>query len=232
MPPFWLFSIVTEVPCKNLKFKEKDLDILLKFLADRSYIEGFQPSQADVVVFNAMAGAPPANLNNALRWYNHIKSYGSEKSSLPGVGKPLDSYGPAGGVSAPATADDDEDDIFGSDDDDDESEDEATKAKLAAYHAKKAGKKVIIAKSSLLLDVKPWDDETDMAAMEKCVRSIEMDGLLWGAAKLVPIGYGIRKLQINAVIEDDKVSTDDLEEKIVAFEEHIQSMDIAAFNKI
>ena len=41
----------------------------------------------------------------------------------------------------------------------------------------------LIAKSSLLLDVKPWDDETDMVALEKCVRSIEADGLLWGACK-------------------------------------------------
>jgi translation elongation factor EF-1beta len=54
--------------------------------------------------------------------------------------------------------------------------------------------------------VKPWDDETDMAELEKCVRSIEMDGLLWGASKLVPVGYGIKKLQIATVIEDDKVS--------------------------
>ena len=28
------------------------------------------------------------------------------------------------------------------------------------------------------------------------VKSIEMDGLLWGASKLVPIGYGIKKLQV------------------------------------
>jgi len=49
---------------------------------------------------------------------------------------------------------------------------------------------------------------------------------------LVPVGYGIKKLQISCVIEDDKVSTDDLEEKIVAFEDFIQSMDIAAFNKV
>ena len=39
----------------------------------------------------------------------------------------------------------------------------------------------VIAKSSLLIDVKPWDDETDMKELEKCVRTIEMDGLLWGA---------------------------------------------------
>ena len=42
----------------------------------------------------------------------------------------------------------------------------------------------MIAKSSLLIDVKPWDDETDMKEMEKHVRTIEMDGLLWGACKL------------------------------------------------
>ena len=40
---------------------------------------------------------------------------------------------------------------------------------------------VLIAKSNIVLDVKPWDDETDMVELEKCVRSIEMDGLLWGA---------------------------------------------------
>lgn len=38
-------------------------------------------------------------------------------------------------------------------------------------------------------------------------------------AKLVPIGYGIKKLQINCVIEDDKISTDFLEEEITAIED-------------
>merc|ERR1712202_33529 len=62
----------------------------------------------------------------------------------------------------------------------------------------------VAAKSSILLDVKPWDDETNMAEVESNVRTIECDGLLWGASKLVPIGYGIKKLQISCVIEDDK----------------------------
>jgi translation elongation factor EF-1beta len=44
--------------------------------------------------------------------------------------------------------------------------------------------------------------------------------------------YGIKKLQITCVIEDDKISMDDLEENIVAFEDFVQSMDIVAFNKI
>lgn len=36
-------------------------------------------------------------------------------------------------------------------------------------------------KSSVLMDVKPWDDETDMKKLEEAVRSVEMPGLLWGA---------------------------------------------------
>uniref|UniRef100_A0A8C2JWD2 Translation elongation factor EF1B beta/delta subunit guanine nucleotide exchange domain-containing protein n=1 Tax=Cyprinus carpio TaxID=7962 RepID=A0A8C2JWD2_CYPCA len=35
-------------------------------------------------------------------------------------------------------------------------------------------------------------------------------------AKLLPVGYGIRKLQIACVVEDDKVGTDQLEELITA----------------
>lgn len=71
-----------------------------------------------------------------------------------------------------------------------------------------------------------------MNEMERLVRSIEADGLLWGASKFVPLAYGIKKLQITCVIEDDKISTDFLEEEITKFEDHIQSMDVAAFNKI
>ena len=63
----------------------------------------------------------------------------------------------------------------------------------------------MIAKSSVLLDVKPWDDETDMKELESSVRSIAMDGLVWGTSKLVPVAFGVKKLQIQCVVEDDKV---------------------------
>ncbi|XP_076546261.1 uncharacterized protein LOC117607032 isoform X3 [Osmia lignaria lignaria] len=131
-------------------------------------------------------------------------------------------------------ADDDEDvDLFGSDS---EAKDaEAAKIReerLAAYAAKKSKKPALIAKSNIILDVKPWDDETDMKAMETKVRKIECDGLLWGAAKLVPLAFGIHKLQISCVVEDDKVSVDWLTEKIQEIEDFVQSVDIAAFNKV
>ncbi|MCJ8750016.1 hypothetical protein PDJAM_G00194120 [Pangasius djambal] len=135
----------------------------------------------------------------------------------------------------PAPAEDEEDDdidLFGSDDEVDEEAERLKEQRLQEYAAKKAKKPALIAKSSILLDVKPWDDETDMAKMEECVRSIQVDGLLWGASKLVPVGYGIKKLQINCVVEDDKVGTDLLEEKITKFEDYVQSVDVAAFNKI
>ncbi|KAM8849177.1 eukaryotic translation elongation factor 1 delta a (guanine nucleotide exchange protein) isoform 7-T7 [Spinachia spinachia] len=128
---------------------------------------------------------------------------------------------------------DDEDsdiDLFGSDDD--EEAERIKQERLDAYAAKKSKKPALIAKSSILLDVKPWDDETDMGKLEECVRSVQMDGLLWGASKLVPVGYGIKKLQINCVVEDDKVGTDILEEELTKFEDYIQSIDVAAFNKI
>ncbi|KPP80335.1 elongation factor 1-beta-like [Scleropages formosus] len=212
------------------------LKVLNDFLADKSYIEGYVPSQADVVVFDALSGAPPVDLCHALRWYNHIKSYQAEKSSLPGVKKALGQYGPAGvedTTSADSKDDDDDIDLFGSDDEEESEEAKRLKEeRLAAYNAKKAKKPTVIAKSSILLDVKPWDDETDMAKMEECVRSIQMDGLLWGSSKLVPVGYGIKKLQIQCVVEDDKVGVDQLEEQITAFEDYVQSMDVAAFNKI
>merc|ERR1712098_950092 len=156
------------------------LKALNEFLADRSYIEGFVPSQADVAVYDAVAKAPAASLAHALRWFNNISSYSSQKGSLPGVKKPVTSYGPAGGNAA--AADDDDDDDF------DDEDLKAIKAKrLEDYAARKSKKPVLIAKSNIILDVKPWDDETDMAEMEKNVRSIEKDGLLWGAAKLVPV---------------------------------------------
>ena len=40
-------------------------------------------------------------------------------------------------------------------------------------------------KSSVLMDVKPWDDETDMKMLEEAVRNVKMEGLLWGACMIL-----------------------------------------------
>ena len=71
-----------------------------------------------------------------------------------------------------------------------------------------------------------------MDAMLKQIKTIEKEGLVWGANKLVPVGYGINKLQVMCVVEDDKVSIDELCEQITDFEDYVQSVDIAAMSKI
>lgn len=71
-----------------------------------------------------------------------------------------------------------------------------------------------------------------MAELEAAVRAIEKDGLVWGASKLVPLGYGIKKLQIVMVVEDEKISTTELEEEIQELEDYVQSTDIASMQKI
>merc|ERR1719481_2498100 len=111
---------------------------------------------------------------------------------------------------APAAAAEDDEgddvDLFGSDDEEESEEKKRiTEERLKAYAEKKSKKPALIAKTSVLFDVKPWDDETDMDEMLKSCKTIEMDGLLWGASKLVPIGHGIKKLQLMAVVEDAKV---------------------------
>ncbi|XP_053684058.1 probable elongation factor 1-beta [Sabethes cyaneus] len=219
----------------------KGLEELNNFLADHSYIEGYVPSKADLSVFDALGKAPAGNNVHAQRWYRHIASFSAQEraawggQALPQVAGAKPTVTAAAPAAAAAAADDDDDDVdlFGSEDEEETAEAARLKEeRLAAYNAKKSKKPALIAKSSIILDVKPWDDETDMAVMESSVRSIEMDGLLWGAAKLVPVGYGIKKLQICCVIEDDKVSVDELQEKIQDFEDFVQSVDIAAFNKI
>ncbi|MCV4795971.1 hypothetical protein OFB84_29020, partial [Escherichia coli] len=83
----------------------------------------------------------------------------------------------------PTPAEDDEDndiDLFGSDEEEEDKEAARLREeRLRQYAEKKAKKPTLVAKSSILLDVKPWDDETDMAQLETCVRSIQLDGLVW-----------------------------------------------------
>lgn len=53
--------------------------------------------------------------------------------------------------------------------------------------------------------------------------------MLYVSAKLVPLAYGIRKLQISCVVEDDKVSVDDLQEQIEALEDYVSNWRMCMF---
>ncbi|KAI8993391.1 hypothetical protein BDB01DRAFT_847281 [Pilobolus umbonatus] len=194
--------------------------ILNSYFENVSYVKGVEASDADTKVFDALKEAPSSEtFPHLARWYSHIAAVKGLAAKTP----------------APAAAeeeDEDDIDLFGSDEEEDAEAEKLKAQRVAEYNAKKANKPKTIAKTTITLDIKPWDDETDMEELTKAVKAISMDGLLWGGSQLVAIGYGIKKLQINCVVEDDKVSMDDLNDKITELEDYVQSVDVAAMQKI
>ncbi|CAK9268680.1 unnamed protein product [Sphagnum jensenii] len=217
---------------------QQGLKQLDEYLLTRSYITGYEGSRDDLAVYAALKHLPvPAEFVNISRWHSHIAALIGPSFCGAAVGVHIESEAAASAVPtssrdlAPAAADDDDLDLFG-----EETEEEAAAAAEREASKKAAGaKKKESGKSSVLLDVKPWDDETDMKKLEECVRSVSMQGLFWGASKLVQVVAGIKKLQIMMTIVDDEVSVDNLIEDYLTSEpnnEYIQSCDIVAFNKI
>ncbi|KAJ6676503.1 RIPENING REGULATED PROTEIN DDTFR10-LIKE [Salix viminalis] len=196
------------------------------FLLSRSYISGYQASKDDLTVYSALSSAPSAEYVNVSRWFSHIDALlrisGVEsegcgvvvKGSAP-ITEEAIATPPSTETKAAAAEDDDDDDVdlFG-----EETEEEKKAAEERAAAVKASTKKKESGKSSVLMDVKPWDDETDMKKLEEAVRSVQMEGLLWGASKLVPVGYGIKKMTIMLTIVDDLVSVDTLIEERLTVE--------------
>jgi len=211
------------------------LKALEAHLAGKTYVSGDAISKDDIKVFAAVPSKPGAEFPNAARWYETVAAAVASRFPGKGVGVNLPGAGSAPAAAAPAAEvakdddDDDDLDLFG-----DETE-EDKKAADERVAAKASAKKKESGKSSVLMDVKPWDDETDMKKLEEAVRSVQMEGLTWGASKLVPVGYGIKKMTIMLTIVDDLVSVDSLIEDHLTeapINEYVQSCDIVAFNKI
>eukprot|EP00005_Dracoamoeba_jomungandri_P002815 CAMPEP_0174250900 /NCGR_PEP_ID=MMETSP0439-20130205/915_1 /TAXON_ID=0 /ORGANISM="Stereomyxa ramosa, Strain Chinc5" /LENGTH=222 /DNA_ID=CAMNT_0015331083 /DNA_START=48 /DNA_END=716 /DNA_ORIENTATION=- len=203
------------------------------FLANKSYLggDGWLPSSVDTETFDEMVKivgeeGPDKKFVHAKRWFDHIASYSEEERAAWGSCEEA-KEAPAKEEAANEEEEDDDDDLdlFG---EIDEEELEAQKKERAAKSAKPAK----VTKSNVIFDIKPWGLDTDLEAMERDVRAITMDGLVWSVSKLVDIAFGVKKLQITCVIEDEKVSTETLEEAITNLEDYVQSVDIAAFVKV
>merc|ERR1712156_63757 len=185
-----------------------------------------------------------AQLQAALARLDQLEAAG--KSAAAPAAAPVAAVCPAKKEEPAKKAESEDDDDCSDFDFDSESEDEEEKAaaealkakRVAEYNARKAEKAakkgVVAAKSMITLDVKPFDDETDLDALALKIKAeIAMDGLVWGQKhEKKPLAFGIFKLVITAVVEDEKVSTDDLTEKIEEYDDEVQSVDIAAFNKL
>lgn len=194
------------------------------FLRCLTNITSTAATQADVAAYKAFQKEFP----QFSRWFNHIASFTEEFADLPAGKAPAAAPAAASGAAA-----DDDVDLFGSSDEEvDEEAEKLKQQRLAEYAAKKAAKgPKPVAKSIVTLDVKPWDDETNLDELLANVKAHEIEGLVWGAHQWIPVGFGIKKLQINLVVEDS-VSLEDLQASIEEDEDHVQSTDIAAMQKL
>ncbi|CAL5071308.1 unnamed protein product [Urochloa decumbens] len=162
------------------------LKALETHLAGKTYVSGDAISKDDVKVFAAVLSKPGAEFPNAARWYETVSAALASRFPGKAVGVNLPGAGsaPAAPVAEAAKDDDDDDlDLFG-----DETEDDKKAAEERAA-AKASAKKKESGKSSVLMDVKPWDDETDMKKLEEAVRSVQMEGLTWGASCACRLWY-------------------------------------------
>lgn len=88
-------------------------------------------------------------------------------------------------------------------------------------------------KSILNFDIKVWETETDLDILAKKILNVELDGMVWQEDyHIIPIAFSICKLNMSCIIEDDKVTSDDviyyLQE---SFEDEIQNIDIYSLSK-
>jgi elongation factor 1-delta len=136
--------------------------------AEKAYFEKLSGAKVDgLVAQSSEVDMALASKLSALELEN--KTLKKDTDSLKALIKSLESRvaalegGKPGAKAAPAPADDDDEDVdlFGSDDDEEEEDAEkarVTAERLKAYAEKKSKKPALIAKTSVLLDIKPWDE--------------------------------------------------------------------------
>eukprot|EP00515_Schizochytrium_aggregatum_P000404 CAMPEP_0202043862 /NCGR_PEP_ID=MMETSP0962-20130828/31418_1 /ASSEMBLY_ACC=CAM_ASM_000488 /TAXON_ID=4773 /ORGANISM="Schizochytrium aggregatum, Strain ATCC28209" /LENGTH=334 /DNA_ID=CAMNT_0048608365 /DNA_START=72 /DNA_END=1076 /DNA_ORIENTATION=- len=141
---------------------------------------------------------------------------------------------------APAAAEEDDialddDDLFGEETEEDIAARKALDEKMAAEKAARKAGKGKGERSLIVLEIKPFDAETDLELIAKNVKTIEHEGIQnWGLEhKFIPIAFGVKKLAISAVVYDDYMDVDKLSELINELhEDDIQSIDVQAMSKV
>ena len=130
----------------------------------------------------------------------------------------------------------DEDDLFGDETEEDKKVKEEAHKKREEEKKEdgKKKKKVEVQKSLVLIDVKVYSPEQDYDALaEKILKNVKRDGLVWKTEyKLAEVAFGVKKIVMGMVVEDEKVSVDDIIDELTSWADEIQSVDIVAFNKL
>ena len=204
--------------------------------AENNFFGGDDPSSEDNENYKQLEGVePPAKHLNLWGWFLIMNMFTEEVRNSWSAPKGDKKGGKKAEKKEDKKEEEDEDDfdaMF-----EETEEDKAAKAS-AAEKTKKAQQdaksKGPVEKSIILFEVKPWEAEADLDELAQKILTIEKEGLTWKEqTKKEPIGYGIYKLIVGCVVEDAKVSVDDLTDKIETdYEDYVQSVDILSFNKV
>lgn len=246
---------------KLMEDVNKFLGFVEKHCGEKKFLVGDHLSIADLslassvsVVFGVMFGeGQRKKYSNVLNWYTSVVNANKEvgPAELPKEAHESFRGGKKGGEKAEKTEkadkpkegkdgkgkkeetkeakkEESDDDLFG------EKETTTAPAPVAKPVPKKDEKKKEkpVAKSIVVFDVKVYEETTDLNKLFEKIKQITMDGLVWnGEPKIIPVAFGMNKLQVGCVVEDLKVSTEDIFEQIEGWEE-VQSTDTVSFQKL
>mmetsp|Transcript_12715 Transcript_12715/g.14576 ORF Transcript_12715/g.14576 Transcript_12715/m.14576 type:complete len:238 (-) Transcript_12715:177-890(-) len=220
---------------------DKGINAFNGFMGSKSYVEGYQFSDADSDLFAKFVSCPAADkLPNAYRWFIHIAALNGVRglsmaapSAAPATApEPKAAAAPkkaAKKVEAKAEDDDDDFDVFG-DDDEEEEEPKETRAEMLQRMKIAAEERLAIKEKKqrtlVTLEVKPWSTETDLKALwTKITTEIAQPTLKWGQnCHLADVAYGIKKICMSFTMGMQD-SSDEIIEKIEAFEDEVQSVE-------
>lgn len=261
---------------------ENGLKQLDAYLASRVYVFGLEPTTQDTTLVGLIGEAPKSGFNNVTRYFNHIQTFNAAaRGKFPTIEGLSVSDAPVVAAKAEAKDDDSSSDeglggLLDSDADSDSEEIDLAaikaKAAAAAAAAKNKGKgkrRRPPERSEIIMDVKPFDDQTDLESLAKKIKNTHLEDLRdkeypgpnedgdtwafleeeaqkvderitlatahkWGENHhLEEMAYGIKKLRLQCVVQNELVGSDLLVSLITeTWPDEVQSVDIAAFQKM
>ena len=239
-----------------MSIEESCLVELEKSLANNLFIKGAHPTQDDATTFAKFVEAKCVpdqdKYPSVWAWYSLmvlfedevIKSWkpsGKQQEKKGGKDQKKGEKGPKKegkghkkGEKEPKKEEEenlDDMDLFGEETEEDKKRKEEMKKKN--QEKKKKEKKKPVDKSHVILEIKGWEEGQDLESLaKKIISTIQKDGLQWNTGyKLEEVAFGIKKLVIAFLAEDDKVSVQEITDELESWEDEIQSVDVVSFNK-
>ena len=208
-------------------------------LKDNAFIKGQAPGAEDadtLALFKANKFVPDqAKHPNVWAWYALVVLFEDEVVASWKVAEEKKGKKEKGGKKEEKKeekAADDDFDPFAEETEEDKQKLKELKEKKGEKKGDKKKKKEV-QKSLVLLEVKGWESDQDLDALALKIQTLKMEGLQWKSEyKLQEVAFGVKKIIIGMIVEDEIVSVDDVIDKLQAWEDEVQSVDILSFNKL